>query len=156
MMDLVAAIAIGVVAVAYFSGLLLTASTGSVRPVKVFLSVLSIIFGVASVVGLIFSRGLLVYLLFQIIAAILILYFVVIFGAACGWGIYALQHKKPRGKPLSKLDIGEYLPAAEFAMLEGITEERALARIKSSYYQGGLYEGAWYIHKSELAQHKLR
>lgn len=153
MMDLVADIALLVVFAAFVSGLLLTATTGSARPVKLFLGILTALFSVASIAGLMFS-GLLVYLLFQIIAMILILYLVIISGAVCGWGLYALRHKKPRGKPLSKLDTGEHLPLAEFATLEGITEERALARIQSSYYRGGLHEGAWYIHKSELSTAK--
>lgn len=151
MMDLVADIALLIVLAAFVSGLLLTATTGSAKPVKIFLSILTAIFSLASIAGLMVT-GLLIYLLFQIIAAILILYLVIIFGAVCGWGLYVLRHKKPRGKPLSKLDLAEHMPLAEFATLEGITEERAVARIKSSYYRGGLHEGAWYIHKSELLQ----
>ncbi len=150
MMEMVADIALLVVFAAFFSGLLLTATTGSARPVKLFLGILTAIFSIASIAGLMFS-GLLIYLLFQIIAMILTLYLVIIGGAVCGWGIYALRHKKLRGKPLTTLAIGEHLPLAEFATLEGITEERALARIQSSYYRGGLYKGAWYIHKSELS-----
>jgi hypothetical protein len=153
MMDLVADIALLVVFAAFVSGLLLTATTGSARPVKIFLGILTAIFSAASIAGLMFT-GLLIYLLFQIIAAILILYLVIILGAVCGWGLYVLRHKKPRGKPLSKFDIAEYLPLAEFATVEGITEERALARIQSSYYRGGLHEGAWYIHKAELSSAK--
>ncbi len=104
--------------------------------------------------SLIYSRGLLIFLLFQILSLAVILLLVVIMGAVCGAGIFSLRHKQPRGKSLGKSGIGEYLPVVVFSTREGITEERALARIKSGYYQGGLIESAWYIHKAELSQSK--
>jgi hypothetical protein len=154
-MDLLVKIVITAAAVSFIAGLLLTAVTGSARPVKIFLGILAIIFSIGIVAGFIVSQGLFVYLLFQIISLAIILFFVVILGAVCGGGIYLLLHKKPRGKSLTRLDIEEYLPAAEFSTLEGITEERALLRINGGFYRGGLYEGNWYIHKSELSQKKL-
>ncbi len=137
---------------AFVTGLLITTLTGSARPVKVFLVILTLIVVAGLVAGFIFSRGLLIYLLFQLIALVLILYFVVVFGAVCGGGIYLLLHKKTRGKLLSQPELAEYLATAEFSTLEGITEERALARVLSGFYQGGRHKGLWYIHKSELSQ----
>jgi hypothetical protein len=136
------------ITVAFVAGLLITALTGAARPVKILLAILTAIVIVAVIGGIIFSRGLLIYLLFQLIALVLILYFVVVFGAVCGGGIYLLLHKKTRGKRLSQPELADYLPAAEFSALEGITEERAL----SGFYQGGRHQGRWYIHKSELSQ----
>ena len=148
---LLAVFAITATSVAFVIGLVITAATGSARHVKLFLAILSAILGVVTVAGLIFSRGLLVYLLFQLISLVLVLYLVVVVGAVCGGGIYILRHKKPVGLKLGPSELVEYLPAAEFATLDGITEERALARIKSGYYRGGRHAGAWYIHKSELS-----
>jgi hypothetical protein len=148
---ILAVFAITAASVAFVIGLVITAATGSARNVKIFLAILSIILGAITVAGLIFSRGLLTYLLFQLISLVLVLYLVVVAGAVCGGGIYTLLHKKTIGLSLGKTDLAEYLPAAEFSTLEGITEERALARIKSGYYQGGRHAGAWYIHKSELS-----
>jgi hypothetical protein len=152
MTDLLVNIAFAATAIAFLAGLLLTASTGAARPVKMLLVILTGMFVIGFIGGLIFSRGLLIYLLFQIIALIILWYFMVILGAVCGGGIYLLIHKKPPGKNLGDANIEEYLPALEFAAQEGITEERAISRIKSGYYQGGLRGGAWYIHKSELSQ----
>jgi hypothetical protein len=153
-MESLARIASITVAVAFISGLLITAITGAARPVKVFLAILAVISVSGIIAGFILSNGLLFYLVFQIISLVVLLFFVVIFGAVCGGGIYLLRHKKPLGKSLSKPDVENYLPVAEFSTLEGITEERALGRIKGGFYQGGLYEGTWYIHKSELSQSK--
>ena len=153
-MELLAGIATISAPVAFISGLLITALTGAARPVKIFLGILAAVAGAGIIAGFIFSNGLLFYLVFQIISAVVLLCFIVILGAVCGAGIYALRHKKPPGKSLSFLDIEHYLPGAEFSTLEGITEERALGRIKGGFYQGGLYEGTWYIHKSELSHSK--
>jgi hypothetical protein len=151
MMDTLAHIAIIAVAVAFVAGLVITAVTGAARPVKVFLGILAAISVLAIGAGFVISKGLLFYLLFQIISLIVILFFVVILGAVCGGAIFALRHKQPPGKNLDNVNIEEYLPTAQFAALEGITEERAVGRIRGGFYQGGLYEGSWYIHKSELS-----
>ena len=110
---------------------------------------LSAVFTLLIILGFVFSRGLLIFLLFQIIALILIWYMCVVVGAVCGGGVYSLRHKHAPGKKLTQAELGDYLPAADFAAQEGVEVERALARIRSSYYRGGQYEGAWYIHKSE-------
>ena len=150
-MDLLAKIAIISASLAFMSGLLLTAVTGSARLVKIFLGILALVFCAGIVAGFVLSKGLFVYLLFQIIALAVALVFAVILGAVCGGGIYLLVHKKPPGTKLTKLIIGEYLPIAEFSTLEGITEERAVLRIKGGFYRGGTYEGNWYVHKAELS-----
>jgi hypothetical protein len=153
-MESLAGIATISAAVAFISGLLITAISGAARPVKIFLGILAAIASAGIIAGFVLSNGLLFYLVFQIISVVVLLCFVVILGAVCGGGIYTLRHRKPPGRSLTRLDIEEYLPAAEFSAREGITEERALGRIKGGFYQGGLYEGAWYIHKSELSQGK--
>jgi hypothetical protein len=141
-----------VAGLAFLCGLLITAVTGAAKPVKTFLWWLTGLFTVLIAIGFVFSRGLLIFLLFQIVALILIWYMFVVVGAVCGGGIYSLRHKQAPGQRLTQAELGDYLPAAEFAAREGIDTERALARIRSSYYRGGQYDGAWYIHRSELSQ----
>lgn len=151
-MEMLAEIALGVAAAAFVAGLLISAITGSVRAVKLFLGIVAGVAAIALVGGLVFSRGLLVYLLFQLIAGVLILLFVVIAGAVCGGGIYLLRHRKPAGMTLQEMELADYLPLAEFCTLEGISEDKALARSKNGYYRAGLHAGAWHIHKAELSQ----
>ena len=140
-----------VAALAFLTGLLITATTGSAKPVKTLLKVLTIIFTLLLVASYIVFH-LIIFLAFQIIALILIWYMCVVIGAVCGGGIYSMLHRQPTGKPLTQEELGEYLPAADFAAREGIDVERALARIKSSYYRGGQFEGTWYIHRSEQSR----
>lgn len=153
-MDSLVQIASGVAFVAFIAGLLCTVDSGSVRNVKILLGVLTLLICTGFAAGLVFSRGLLILFLFHLITLICVLSVFIIVGAACGGAIYLYRHQKPPGKSLDKAELGEYLPAAEFATLEGISEERALPRIKSGYYKGGLHQGAWYIHKSELSENK--
>ncbi len=137
----------------FLSGLLITAATGAAKPVKTFLWVLTGVFTVILIIGFVFSRGLLIFLLFQIVALIIIWYMCVVFGAACGAGIYAWRTKQAT-KRVAEADLGDYLKVSEFCALEGIDEERALARIKSGYYRGGQFGGAWYIHNVEQVRNK--
>ncbi len=152
MNHLLAVGAIVAASAAFLAGLLITALTGSARPVKYFLAIIGLIAIAALVAGLVYSHGLLIYLMFQIISLVLVLFLIVILGAVCGGGIHSLLNKKPVGATLTVPELDEYLVAAEFSALEAITEERALARIRSGYYRGGRHKGAWYIHKSELSQ----
>lgn len=154
MMDMLANIALIATAVAFAVGFMLTSTSGSAKPVKIFLGIATAVLAIALVVGLIISRGLLIYLTFQIIALIMLWYLMVILGAVCGGGMYVWMNRKPPGTNLQSADMSEYLRASEFSALEQITEERAISRIKSGYYQGGLLQGAWYIHRSELSQNK--
>jgi hypothetical protein len=141
-----------VAGLAFLCGLLITAITGAARPVKTFLWVLTGIFTLLIALGFVFSRGLLIFLLFQIIALILVWYMFVVVGAVCGGGLYLLRHRQAPGTRLTQEELVDYLPAADFAAREGIEVERALARIRSSYYRGGQYEGSWYIHRSEQSR----
>jgi hypothetical protein len=149
---ILADIVYAVAGLAFLCGLLITAVTGAAKPVKTFLWVLTGIFTVLIIVGFVFTRGLLIFLFFQLVALILVWYMFVVIGAVCGGGLYSLRHKQPPGKRLTQSELADYLPAADFAAREGIDMERALARIRSSYYRGGQYDGAWYIHKSEQSQ----
>jgi hypothetical protein len=142
-----------IAALLFVIGLLLTASTGRTRPVKIFLALLNGLFTLLIAVGFFFTPFV-IFLLFQIIALILVWDLCVVVGAVCGGGIYSLLHKQPVGKHLVQGELGDYLPLAEFAAREGIDEERALARIRSGYYRGGSFGGAWYVHASEQSQHK--
>jgi hypothetical protein len=136
---------------AFLSGLLITATTGSAKPVQTLLKAVTVIFTLLLIASYIVFR-LVIFLAFQIIALVLIWEMCIVIGAVCGGAIYSLRHKQPVGRKLTQDELGEYLPVADFAALEGIEVERALARIKSSYYRGGQYEGAWYIHRSEQSQ----
>jgi hypothetical protein len=138
-------------ALLFLVGLVLTAITGRTRPIKIFLAMLSALFALLIAIGFFFTPFV-IFLLFQIIALILVWDMCVVVGAVCGGGIYALRHRQPVGKRLMREELTEYLPLAEFAAREGIDEERALARIRSGYYRGGSYEGAWYVHASEQSR----
>lgn len=139
---------------AFITGLLLTATTGSAKPVRTLLKAVSITFAVL-LIGSYIAFRLVIFLAFQIIALVLIWELCIVVGAVCGGGIYSLRHKQPVGRKLTQDELGDYLPAADFAAAEGIELERALARIKSSYYRGGQYDGAWYIHRSEQSPRPL-
>ena len=151
MMELVQQTALYTVTIAFLAGVLLTAITGSARSVKILLAVLTGLVAVGIVAGMIISDGLLIYLVFQLIALVIALYFIVIIGAVCGGGVYALLHKQQPGKLLHQSDLVDYLPLTEFCAQEGIDEERATVRLTSSFYAGGRYQGHWFVHKSELS-----
>ncbi len=131
-------------------GVLITAISGSARAIKLLLASVTALLVLALAGGLIFTRGLLIYLTFQIIALVLLWYLVLIAGAVCGGGIWLLLHRKPPGKLLTGAELADYVPLAEFCALAGIDAERAEFRIRSGYYNGGRVDGTWYIHKSEL------
>jgi hypothetical protein len=138
-------------ALLFLVGLMLTATTGSFRPVKIFLWILTGFFTLLIAIGFYFT-AFLIFLLFQIIALILLWYMCVVVGAACGVGIWSLRHKRQIGEQLAQKDLGEFIPVAEFCAREGVDEERVLARIRSGYYRGGAFGGAWYVHRSEQSR----
>lgn len=135
--------------IAFLCGFAITAITGSVQRVKVFLWALSAVFTLAIIFGFFFTRGALIFLLFQIIALILVWYMCVVFGAVCGGGLYQLRHRRQLGERLTREQLGDYVPVAEFCAREGIDEERVLARIRSGFYRGGTCADGWYVHRSE-------
>jgi hypothetical protein len=139
--------------VAFVSGFLITTISGSARAVKIYLALLGGLAIVAAIIALVFTKGLFVYLLFQFISVVIILCFVIIAGAVCGGGVYVLNHKKPPGRKIDQQNIHDFLTVAEFISKAGISEERAVSRIKSGYYDGGILDGTWYVHKSELGSH---
>jgi prepilin signal peptidase PulO-like enzyme (type II secretory pathway) len=149
MMDFVFDLTIYVLTAAFISGFLITVLTGSGRGIKILLIVLSVLFTLIVIPGFIVTRGLLIFLILQLISMLIIIFMFIIVGAVTGAGIYSLIHKK-KSKNLDKDLIHEYLSLGEFSEKEGITEQRALSRIKSGYYHGGLYAGNWYVHNSEL------
>lgn len=135
----------------FCTGVLITAISGSARAVKLLLAGVTALLVLALAGGLIFTRGLLIYLTFQIIALVVMWYLVLIAGAVCGGGIYLLLHRKPPGKALTQAELSDYLTLTEFCAREGVDAERAEARIRSGYYTGGRVDGVWYIRRSELS-----
>jgi hypothetical protein len=150
-MDIIQDIALYVILAAFMAGLLITAVTGSSKGVKRLLIGLSVLFVIATGVGFFFSQGLLIFLLFQIIALVLAIYIVIVAGAAVGGIVHSSMNKTGARKILQETDLGDYVPAAEFALAAGTSEERVLGRINSGYYRGGCAQGRWYVHKTELA-----
>jgi hypothetical protein len=148
-MGLLAKIAMIMVYISIVSGFLITAITGSPRRVKHFLAVMNGIAALIAIALLIVIRAF-VYLLFQYITVMLALSFLTIFGATLGYGFYLLIHHKPPGNKLDRNNLDDYLPSPDFAIQEGIDEDRAIGRIKSGYYDGGKIDGIWYIRKTEL------
>lgn len=151
-MDFITDLALIVSLVSFLCGLLITAISGSAKGAKIFLGILSALTIIALLIGLIVSGGLLVFLLFQLITLVLIIFFTIIAGAVAGGGIYKLIHKHSAFKQLKEEDLKDYLSLAEFATIEVIDKERAQGRIKSGYYDGGKYKNALFIHKSELSK----
>jgi prepilin signal peptidase PulO-like enzyme (type II secretory pathway) len=149
MMDIVIDLTIYVLTAAFISGFLITVLTGSGRGIKILLIVLSVLFTVIVIPGFIVTRGLLIFLILQLISMLIIIFMFIIVGAVSGAGIYTLIHKK-KSKILDEDLIHDYLSLVEFSEKEGITEQRALSRIKSGFYLGGIFEGNWYVHNSEL------
>lgn len=138
-------------AVFFGIGLVLTATSGRTRPVKVFLWILTGGFALLIGIGFVFTP-LVIFLLFQVLALILFWYLCIIAGAACGWGIYALRHKRRIGQSLTRQELDDFVPLNEFCAREGIDAERARARISSGYYRGGSFGGEWYVHRSEQSR----
>lgn len=144
-------IALYVILAAFMAGLLIVAFTGAARGVKNLLFALSALFFVLIVAGFFFSRGLLIFLLFQIIALILGVYIVIVIGAAAGAVIHSAIHQANTRKVLKEADLGEYVSSKEFALIAEMPEERVVARIHSGFYRGGSVRGNWYVHKTELS-----
>jgi hypothetical protein len=149
-MELIADITLYVFSAAFLSGLLITAVSGSARAVKIYLMLLTALSLFGILAGLIFSQGLLIFLIFQIITLVIIIFFFIIAGAAAGAGIYQLIHKKSPFKKLMENELIDYLPLARFSEMEGLSEDRVFLRVKSGFSEGGKYKGDLYIHKSEL------
>lgn len=131
-------------------GFLLTATSGRARPVKIFLGILAALFTLLVGIGFAFTPFV-IFLLFQIVALVLIWCMCVVAGAVCGGGLYAWRHRRNTGN-LGEAELGDFVPLAEFCRLEDVDEERALARIRSGYYRGGAFNGTWYVHRSERSR----
>ncbi|MEY4640329.1 MAG: hypothetical protein RLZZ227_323 [Pseudomonadota bacterium] len=144
-------VALYLILAAFMAGMLITAITGAAKGVKHLLFGLSALFFVLIAAGFVFSRGLLIFLLFQILALILGIYIVIVVGAGAGAVIHAVLYNRRSRKTLKETELGEYLPSTEFALAAGMPEERVIARISSGFYRGGSLRGKWYVHKTELA-----
>lgn len=137
-------------AAAFLLGLLLRLFTESMRALHWCLGGLSLLFATGIIAGFVLSGGLLIFLLFQLLIFVLVLLFTVFAGAVCATGILRLRQLQGARKTLDAAAAAEQLAVEEFAALEGIEVERALARIRSGYYKGGQHAGRWYVHRSEL------
>lgn len=137
-------------AVFFAIGLLLTATSGKARPVRIFLWILTALFTLLIGVGFLFTPFI-IFLLFQIVALILIWDMCVVAGAVCGGGLYALRHKRA-AHTLTAADLAEFVPLEDFCTHEGVDAERVRARISSGYYRGGAFDGKWYVHRSEQSR----
>jgi hypothetical protein len=149
-MDVIKDIALYVILASFMIGALITALGGSSGAVKRLLIGLSLFFFIATAIGFVFSRGLLIFLVFQIIALVLGIYIVIVAGAAVGIVINSFVNKTNALKILREADLGDYVTVKEFALAAGTSEERVLGRINSGYYRGGCVQGRWYVHKTEL------
>lgn len=139
-------------AVVFFvTGLLLTAFSGQARPVKIFLWILTALFTVLLGIGFALTPFV-IFLLFQIVALILIWFMCVVAGAVCGGGLYSLRHKRKAANSLTDADLIDFVSLTDFCRQEDVDEERALARIRSGYYRGGVFNGTWYVHRSEQSR----
>lgn len=146
-LDLVLYIFVG----AFLLGLCLNLVTGSGRALKYCLSAFGLLFGIAAVAGLVLSGGLLIFLLFQLIILMLLFLFTIFVGGLCGSGVLRLVQDYAARKTVAPQDLADHVAVAEFAALEDIEAERVLARIRSGYYRGGRFAGAWYVHRAELS-----
>lgn len=150
-MSLLARVALVLALVAFLSGFLITALSGSWRAVKIWLAVIAVIAMALTIVALVLSHNAFVYLMFQFVSLVIIFCFVVLAGAACGYGVYLLVHRRPPGVDMNVANADDFLPLAEFCRREGVPEERARARVASGYYTGGRKGGEWFIGRSELS-----
>lgn len=134
----------------FIVGLLSTVFNGSIKTVKITLSVLGIFFFLVALAGLIFSKGLLIFLIPQLIVLFILVFIVVIIGAATGVAIDKARRNHSAEIKLKTLDKTQYFPVAEFSQSVDVPEERIIQRIKSGFYKGGVHKGQWYINKAEL------
>lgn len=138
-------------AVFFVIGLLLTTFSGRARPVKIFLWILTALFTVLIGIGFAITPFV-IFLLFQIVALILVWFMCIVAGAVCGGGLYSLRHKRKAANSLVETELNDFVPVSDFCRQEGVDEERALARIRSGYYRGGAFNGRWYVHRSEQSR----
>ena len=122
MMDIVIDLTIYVLTAAFISGFLITVLTGSGRGIKILLIGLSVLFTLVVIPGFIVTRGLLIFLILQLISMLIIIFMFIIVGAVAGAGVYTLIHKK-KSKMVEEDVIHEYLSLGEFSEKEGITEQ---------------------------------
>src|SRR5690606_33511887 len=113
-------------AVFFVIGLLLTAFSGKARPVKIFLWILTALFTVLIGIGFAVTPFV-IFLLFQIVALILVWFMCVVAGAVCGGGLYSLRHKRKAANNLTETELADFVPLADFCKQEAVDEERALA-----------------------------
>ena len=117
---------------------------------KLLLVILSVLFVLVVIPGFFLTRGWLIFLFFQLLTFWIVIYMFITAGAAAGFGIHRLANRGP-GKTLDAAELDDYVELAVFSNKEGLDEARALTRIKNGYYKGGMYQGTWYIHQSELS-----
>ena len=150
-MELLLNIVLSTFAVAFVIGCLFTLISGSFRGIRILLIILSVLFVLVIIPGFVVTRGWLIFLFFQLITFWIVIYMFLLAGAAAGFGAYKLIHKTAPGSTIEEIELDKYLGLDEFSMREGISEERALSRIKNGFYKGGQFQGNWFVHQSELS-----
>ena len=136
---------------AFVIGFFFTLFSGHFRGIKILLIIFSILFVILIIPGFILTQGWLIFLFFQLMTFWIVIYMFLLTGAAAGFGVHGLIHKKSPGSIISESELKEYLTLGDFSVQEGIDEERALTRIRNGFYKGGRLEGEWYVHQSELS-----
>ena len=150
-MELLLTIVLGTFAAAFVIGCLFTLISGSFRGIRILLIILSVLFVLVVIPGFVVTRGWLIFLFFQLMTFWIVIYMFLLTGAAAGFGVYKLIHKTAPGSAIDETELNNYLGLIEFSTREGISEERALSRIKNGFYRGGQFQGNWFVHQSELS-----
>lgn len=133
----------------FILGFACTFLNGSIKTVKTCLTVIAIMFFLGSLAGLIFSRGLLIFLLPQLLVFYIFIALMIILGAAAGVLVHRGRKEISSSDKLKASNLAAYLPLPEFLSATGLEEDRVIKRIKSGFYLGGVFQGQWYVHKSE-------
>ena len=121
MMDFVFDLTLYVLTAAFISGFFITVLTGSARGIKTLLIALSVLFTLMVIPGFIVTRGLLIFLILQLISMLIIIFMFIIVGAVPGAGICHLIHKK-KNTHLDQDLIHEYMSLVEFSEKKGLLE----------------------------------
>ena len=140
MMDFVFDLTLYVLTAAFISGFLITVLGGSARGIKILLIALSVIFTLVVIPGFIVTRGLLIFLILQLISMLIIIFMFIIVGAVTGAGIYHLIHKK-KNTNLDQGLIHEYISLVEFSEKKGSLKNVRLHALKVVTIWAGFMKG---------------
>jgi hypothetical protein len=149
-MQLVQNFAILIFSFFFILGFFCKVISGSSKAVKYCLGIIGALFFVGALIGLALSNGFLIFVLPQIVVLAIVFIMVTVVGALFGGFVQKLMKKSASTSKISTHNFSDYLPIAEFSVSKALQEEKVIQRIKSGFYQGGQFEGRWYVHQSEL------